>query len=307
MIQQPGHEQTITLLKGLPGSGKSTFAQDVLASSPPCWRLVSRDDLRFMLLGRTLLIEPVDVDGDQPSGKWTPRKENRVVQARDALLRFFLRDGACVIVDETFLNPKMVAHVRNIVEKEFPTVTIEVKDFTNVDVDVCVQRDIHRGARAVGAGVIRDMARKFLRDPAPLRVANASDAIIVDLDGTLALFGDRNPFDRDFGIDDVNDPVRRILERFKATNAYIIITSGRKSAYREVTITWLEQNHVPYDSLIMRGDGDDRKDSIIKREFYDEFIKGQYNVLFVLDDRSQVVDMWRRLGLTCLQVEYGDF
>lgn len=31
-------------------------------------------------------------------------------------------------------------------------------------------------------------------------------------------------------------------------------------------------------------------------------------VKFVLDDRNQVVDMWRKdLGLTCLQVDYGDF
>ncbi len=28
---------------------------------------------------------------------------------------------------------------------------------------------------------------------------------------------------------------------------------------------------------------------------------------YVLDDRTQVVDLWRSLGLTCLQVAYGDF
>ena len=33
----------------------------------------------------------------------------------------------------------------------------------------------------------------------------------------------------------------------------------------------------------------------------------KYNVHFVLDDRQQVVDMWRSLGLTVFQVAEGDF
>ena len=58
----------------------------------------------------------------------------------------------------------------------------------------------------------------------------------------------------------------------------------------------------------MRDGADLRKDSIVKREFYDNEIRDQYFVEFVLDDRNQVVDMWRKdLGLTCLQVNYGDF
>ena len=33
----------------------------------------------------------------------------------------------------------------------------------------------------------------------------------------------------------------------------------------------------------------------------------KYSASIVLDDRKQVVDMWRSLGLTCLQVADGDF
>jgi hypothetical protein len=40
---------------------------------------------------------------------------------------------------------------------------------------------------------------------------------------------------------------------------------------------------------------------------YDTFVKDNYKVLLVLDDRDQVVRMWRELGLTCFQVDYGDF
>jgi hypothetical protein len=58
----------------------------------------------------------------------------------------------------------------------------------------------------------------------------------------------------------------------------------------------------------MRGHRDQRKDSIIKRELFDGHVRGRFYVEAVIDDRNQVVDMWRReLGLTCLQVDYGDF
>ena len=66
-------------------------------------------------------------------------------------------------------------------------------------------------------------------------------------------------------------------------------------------------NGVKFIDLLMRKDNDDRKDSIVKKEIYDNEILGKYNVLFVLDDRDQVVKLWRSLGLVCLQVANGDF
>ena len=57
----------------------------------------------------------------------------------------------------------------------------------------------------------------------------------------------------------------------------------------------------------MRSTEDNRKDAVVKREIYDNWIKDKYNVLAVFDDRNQCVDMWRGLGLTCLQVDYGNF
>lgn len=65
---------------------------------------------------------------------------------------------------------------------------------------------------------------------------------------------------------------------------------------------------IPYEALYIRKAKDFRKDAIIKRELYEAHIKGRYDVLMVLDDRDQVVKMWRQeLGLPCLQVDYGNF
>jgi hypothetical protein len=58
----------------------------------------------------------------------------------------------------------------------------------------------------------------------------------------------------------------------------------------------------------MRKAKDYRKDAIIKREIFDREISGKYRIEFVLDDRDQVVDMWRKdLKLNCFQVNYGNF
>ena len=84
--------------------------------------------------------------------------------------------------------------------------------------------------------------------------------------------------------------------------------SGRDEAARRPTTNWLVYNRIHYDALFMRTAGDARKDSVVKKVLYEAHVKGQYFVKFVLDDRNQVVDLWRlELGLPCLQVNYGDF
>ena len=140
-------------------------------------------------------------------------------------------------------------------------------------------------------------------------------AIICDLDGTLCLFGNKSPYERDFINDECNQVVKSIIENYLNTSttawgAYtkdVILFSGRDSKHRNETEKWLKNNGIHYRFLEMRKSGDQRKDSIVKREMFDEFIKDKYYVDFVLDDRNQVVELWRSLGLTCLQVADGNF
>ena len=84
--------------------------------------------------------------------------------------------------------------------------------------------------------------------------------------------------------------------------------SGRQNRFKDITIKWMKDNNVNYDNIYLRKTDDNRADSIVKMEMYTNNIKDNYNVEFVLDDRNQVVDMWRRdLGLKCFQVEEGNF
>ena len=133
-------------------------------------------------------------------------------------------------------------------------------------------------------------------------------AIIVDIDGTLAKMQGRGPFEwHRVGEDKVNQPIKDIVLAMKKTHA-VIIFSGRDGSCLTETINWLIENSIYYDKIFMRDAGNNEKDSIIKRRLFDTYIKDKYEINFVLDDRNQVVDMWRKdLGLTCLQVDYGDF
>lgn len=133
-------------------------------------------------------------------------------------------------------------------------------------------------------------------------------AIIVDIDGTLAKMNGRSPFDWSrVGEDKVNEPVRTVLMAMRKTHM-VIIFSGRDGVCRTETINWLNNNRIHYNKIFMREEGNNEKDAIIKRRLFDTHIAGKYEIEFVLDDRNQVVDMWRKdLGLTCLQVDYGDF
>jgi len=140
------------------------------------------------------------------------------------------------------------------------------------------------------------------------------DAIIVDVDGTVALMNPpesmygRTPFEWDkVKLDSPNQPIIDLVQTLRDTGLKVIITTGRDGVALDDTKAWLTSHGVVYDAIFIRPAGDCRKDSIIKKEIYDNHIKNKYNIKYVVDDRNQVVEMWRELGLTVLQVADGDF
>lgn len=135
-------------------------------------------------------------------------------------------------------------------------------------------------------------------------------AWMVDLDGTLALNTHRNPYDwRAAGDDSPNFAVVTVSQALATHPSVtaIIVISGREERARDVSITWLKSKGVPFDVLLMRSNGDSRPDEAVKEELFRRHVEPFYCVIGVLDDRDRVVQMWRRLGLTCFQVADGSF
>lgn len=133
-------------------------------------------------------------------------------------------------------------------------------------------------------------------------------AVIVDLDGTLALPVDRGPFEwARVDTDVVNAPIRDLVIMLRQAGFAILIVSGRSDVCRAATEAWLDINVGPVDLLLMRRDRDFRKDYVVKREMFDAHIRDRYEVAYVFDDRDQSVSFWRNEGLTTLQVADGAF
>lgn len=278
----------LLVLKGLPASGKSTFAKE-LVSSDPKWKRVNKDDLREM------------VDG----GKWSKANEKHIKDVRDALIIGWLTTDKNVVVDDTNLFPEHEVTFKKMASSF--GADLEIK-FFDTPVMECIERDSKRGEKSVGAKVIMGMYNQYLKPKEPEYSDDKTNVYVFDIDGTLALMNGRNPFDYTKVLSDIpNHNITMIARVLKQSGLPIIIVSGRSDDCREDTEKWLINNFVPYDELFMRKAGDVRKDSIVKQEIYETHLKPSYNVLAVFDDRNQVVDMWRSLGLTCLQVNYGFF
>ena len=143
--------------------------------------------------------------------------------------------------------------------------------------------------------------------------------VIFDIDGTLAdirhrrgyLDGNRPDwarFNAAMGDDTPNAPVVALYKTlWDAERFEIILTTGRNEKHRRVTEQWLIWNEIPFSRMIMRADNDHRADHIIKEEILHLLLSEGRQIEFAVDDRQQVVDMWRRNGITCLQCDVGDF
>lgn len=281
----------ITYTRGLPGSGKTTWAREFLKNNPG-YKRVNNDELRLLL------------DGEQ----FNPKNEGFVRIARKALIAVALGDRKNVLVDNCNLSPKAVAELENIAAAHGATTT--VKDFTDVPFSECIRRDALRQC-PVGRKVIKRMRDDFLRDQKVVYEHDNSlpKCILVDMDGTLAIHGTRGVYDFEHaGEDALNEAVAWQVALCHEAGMSVIIVTAREAKYREVTRDWLNKHEVPYNAIHMRGTFDDREDSIVKRELYENHIDGKYNVQAVFDDRNRVVNMWRdQLGLTVFQVAEGDF
>ena len=138
-----GRAPTLTMMKGLPASGKSTWARGMVARSGGLCKRVCKDDLRDML----------------DAGVWSEENEEYVLRVRDSLVNAFLTDGLDVIVDDTNLHPKHELRLREIARRR--GAVFAIRDFTLVPLQECIQRDANRD-RSVGEDVIRSMHQRFL-------------------------------------------------------------------------------------------------------------------------------------------------
>lgn len=303
----------IILTKGIPASGKSTFAKELMVKERG-WKRVNFDELRATI----------------DNGIYSPENEKIILKVRDLIIQEALKNQMDVIVDNTHIkdNGRHFNNICTLVESFGIDCQVFEKHFY-IDVEEALERDAKR-ANPVGEKVIRTFWKEaggqsfkhykprsetFLaatknNDKQAKHNPKAPPAIICDLDGSLATLNGRNPYDASEcdTNDSINLPVAETVKLYHNAGYKIIFCSGRIEKYREATVKFIEKHlpEVKYD-LFMRHNSDKRKDCILKDEIFRREIEGKYNILLCLDDRNQVVDHYRSIGLTVFQVAPGNF
>lgn len=307
----------LMITRGLPGSGKSTWAKAQRQHGEFVFN-IERDMLRKEFLG-DFATNGYDFMDTKFESFITAEIRRRIVEAFNVV--------DTVIASDTNLPDKSVREWSKFAESL--GVEFHVQDFRSVPLDTVLEQNLLRDD-AVPEYVImakyvrfikgKDLSIQFVPTtptvPAvPTRVMaeyteGLEDIYLVDIDGTLANnVGKRDPYDFLLAhMDELKSDVARVVKHLPYK---VIFFTGREDRFRKITEDWLIDNGlftVGESLLFMRETGDGRSDDAVKYEMFDTYIRGQYNVLGVFDDRDRVVRMWREwLGLTCFQVDYGDF
>lgn len=312
--------QYLVATRGMSGSGKSTWARAWVAEDPVNRRRVNRDDIRSALF---------------TVPQYSPSEEKLVTKVAHEALESFLGDGYSVVLDNTHLQTRYLRELFGYaVERDIPFIVMSFE----ILFDEAVSRVVSRAAMGgleVSEEVLQKQWKQFTRNgklsklPEVLEVlssqkaSNALDkvepyvrnvelpsAFLVDVDGTLMdMGGRRGPYEYDkVLLDTPIQPVVEVVLALQKAGHAIIIMSGREDSCAADTLSQVEATGIQVAALHMRATGDQRQDAVIKAELFDSHIRNKWNIVAVLDDRQQVVDMYRdRLGIHVLQCAEGNF
>ena len=305
----PDKQMTYTICQGCPASGKSTWAQN----QPNPKVIANRDDVRRELFNFRQWSEY----------KFTSAKETQVTEYLNQIVSKAAARGISVIDDNTNLNPTYLA--KTVSYAEGLGYEVVFKQFFDVPLHKLVERNISREF-SVPESVIHDMFRKQLELQGRVITPTEGlpECVIVDVDGTIADMGKgekwgRQAYDWDKVLND--RPKKHVINLVRSLwldGDRIIFLTGRDGVAQSDTEAWINI-HVFNDlgitnafssnqaEIYIRTAGDMRPDCDIKEELLRKNILPRFNVKFALDDRQQMVDHYRALGIECWQVAAGRF
>lgn len=280
----------LIIMRGLPASGKSTKAKEILAQGNTV--RLNKDLLRTML----------------HFDKFSGRNEGLTRDASRTLAKTFLAQNTNVIIDDTNLNDGTMQSWKDLAKECNAKI-----EHHNIDtpVDECLKRDQSREKR-VGDIVIKQMALQYCG------YMKGEKVVVCDIDGTIANLdhrlqygkGETKDWNKFFSMIMSDTLIVETLEKVKQEliekNAKLIFVSARPDTYRAFTMDWLKSNldGLEFEMLLMRSGNDKRIDTEVKSDIYDKYLKN-LDIVAVFDDRPSVIRMWREKGLNVIDVGKG--
>lgn len=130
----------IIILRGIQGSGKTTYAKQWVNEDPEHRVRFNYDDLRNML------------------GKyWIPSREKLLKEIKGDFMLSAMELGYDIIIDNMNLNPKELKFYQSVIQET--RYVIEIKDFF-LPLEECIKRDKLRET-PIGESIIRSIYEKY--------------------------------------------------------------------------------------------------------------------------------------------------
>lgn len=324
--------QEFIIARGIPGSGKSTWAEKWVQEDPDNRIRVNRDDLRQQLIAANGVKQGKTTNGYyvyNDKGQLDRDFETRVSNLETSIVERALKAGKSVASDNTNLSNRAtkpwVAAARKY------RIPVVVKEF-HVTPEEAIRRDKLRD-RSVGPNVINRMVAQLgpngefhhIDGTYPLQAFNrptkkGQHAIGFDLDGTLADVrsirhfverdekGRRNfdAFHRHSLFVPPHPAVVEFLKDAQAAGYAILITTARSSEYAEVSQKWLENIGVKFDNYYSRQKGDNRSDYEVKKDLVDQIRKDGFDLIRQVDDNPQAIKAFTEKGVDVTEIPFGN-
>ena len=299
----------LILTRGIPGSGKSTWAKAWVAEDPEHRIRLNWDDMRNMM-----------------GPYWVP--------SREPINKFMLWSGInsaayCtrpydIVIDNMNLNPKdwkqyedwIVTYNQSLNSEETKTqYVLEFKDFFT-PVEECIRRDAMR-SNPIGEKTIKDIWRRykhFIQTHEVEKLVNnlikdddtKPYCVVVDMDSTMCFNTQKRAWYGDGSTEAMlNDtPNMGVVRLIEHQNYPVIVCTGRNKAQKEVTKKWLNKYNIFPEEFYMREDGDYRNGVEVKEELINKILE-KYNIVTIFEDCEPIVRRFREMGLTVLQPNKG--
>lgn len=270
---------------GISTSGKSSLAAKKVLEG---WTEVNRDWIRFNL---------VKPGADWRDYKMTKAQEKEVTEIEGRMIMEAYSRGDNIIVSNTNLH----APTRNKLIKNLEDLGYEVEVHQlEISLEEAWKRDAYR-LNGVGHNVLYSQWQKWnevIQRPTYTPNEKLQEAIIVDVDGTIAQMDGRGPFEwARVGEDLPRWFIIDMVINYKRQGYEVLIVSGRSDDCRSETEVWLAEHEVPCDGLWMRKAGDMRKDNAVKEEIFWTHLANSYNIVACIDDRPQMIRLWHDLKI----------